>query len=51
VDLGYERGLLMLSCGKSVIRIAPPLSISTSEVDEGLKMFEEAISIAEKEMM
>jgi 4-aminobutyrate aminotransferase len=51
VNLGYERGILMLSCGKSVIRIAPPLSISKSEVDEGLRIFEEAISVAEKEMM
>jgi 4-aminobutyrate aminotransferase len=49
VNLGFERGLLMLSCGKSVIRIAPPLSISKKEVDEGLTIFEEAISLAEKE--
>jgi 4-aminobutyrate aminotransferase len=46
---GYERGLLMLSCGKSVIRIAPPLSMSKSEMDEGLKIFEEALTMAEKE--
>ena len=39
----------MLSCGQSVIRIAPPLSISKSEVDEGLRMFEEALTQAEKE--
>ncbi len=49
VDLAFERGLLTLSCGKSVIRIAPPLSISKSEVDEGLGVFEEALTIAEKE--
>jgi 4-aminobutyrate aminotransferase len=49
VNLGFERGLLMLSCGKSVIRIAPPLSISKKEVDEGLAIFEEAITLAEKE--
>ncbi|MBI5295846.1 MAG: acetyl ornithine aminotransferase family protein [Chloroflexi bacterium] len=49
VDLAFERGLLMLSCGKSVIRIAPPLSISRSEVDEGLAIFEEAVTLAEKE--
>ena len=49
VEMGFERGLLMLSCGKSVVRIAPPLSISTSEVDEGLEVFEEALTIAEKE--
>ena len=49
VDMAFERGLLMLGCGQSVIRIAPPLSISKSEVDEGLTVFEEAISLAEKE--
>lgn len=50
VNLGYERGLLMLSCGKSVIRIAPPLSMSKSEMDEGLRLFEDALTAAEKEM-
>jgi 4-aminobutyrate aminotransferase len=50
VELGYERGLLMLSCGKSVIRIAPPLSMSKSEMDEGLKIFEDALTAAEKEV-
>lgn len=50
VELGYERGLLMLSCGKSVIRIAPPLAITKSEMDEGLRMFEEALTAAEKEV-
>jgi 4-aminobutyrate aminotransferase len=49
VNLAFERGLLMLSCGKSVIRIAPPLSINRQEVDEGLMIFEEAIWLAEKE--
>ncbi len=49
VHHGFERGLLLLGCSKSVIRIAPPLSISKSEVDEGLQIFEEAITLAEKE--
>jgi 4-aminobutyrate aminotransferase len=49
VNKGFERGLLMLSCGKSVIRIAPPLCITKSEMDEGLKIFEEALSAAEQE--
>lgn len=48
VDLAFERGLLMLSCGQSVIRIAPPLSINKSEIDEGLAIFEEALTLAEK---
>ncbi|NOZ00005.1 MAG: acetyl ornithine aminotransferase family protein [Chloroflexi bacterium] len=48
VDLAFERGLLLLGCGDSVIRVAPPLSISKSEVDEGLKIFEDAINAAER---
>ena len=49
VDLAFERGLLTLSCGESVIRISPPLSISKNEIEEGLQILEEAISLAEKE--
>jgi len=49
VDLAFERGLLTLGCGKSVIRISPPLSISKDEINEGLFILEEAITIAEKE--
>jgi 4-aminobutyrate aminotransferase len=50
VDLAFERGLILLSCGKSVMRIAPPLSTTKSEMDEGLAIFEEAITLAEKEL-
>lgn len=48
VDLAFERGLLLLGCGKSTIRLSPPLCITRAEVEEGLSIFEEAISIAEK---
>jgi 4-aminobutyrate aminotransferase len=51
VHRAFERGLLMLGCAKNVIRIAPPLSISHSEVDEGLAIFEEALTVAEKEFL
>ncbi len=50
IELAFERGLVLLGCGKSVIRIAPPLSISKAEMDEGLAIFEEAITLAEKEV-
>jgi 4-aminobutyrate aminotransferase len=50
VDFAFERGLLLLGCGSSVIRIAPPLCISKSEIDEGLTILEESITLAEKEM-
>jgi 4-aminobutyrate aminotransferase len=47
--LGFEHGLLLLGCGKSVIRLAPPLCITKKEMDEGLEIFEKVITIAEKE--
>lgn len=50
VHKAFERGLLLLGCSKSVIRIAPPLSMSKSEIDEGLKIFEEAVHLAEHEV-
>ena len=49
VEHAFERGLLTLGCGRNTIRISPPLSISKSEMDDGLEIFEEAISLAEKE--
>jgi 4-aminobutyrate aminotransferase len=49
VQRAFERGLISLGCGKSTIRVSPPLSITKSEVDDGLEIFEESITIAEKE--
>jgi 4-aminobutyrate aminotransferase len=49
VDLAFQNGLLLLSCAKSVVRVAPPLSISESEIDEGLKIFANCITQAEQE--
>lgn len=48
VDLAFERGLLTLGCGRSVIRVSPPLCITQAEVDEGLGILEEAITLAEQ---
>jgi len=50
VNACFERGLLTLGCGRSTIRISPPLSISRSEIDQGLEIFEDSITVAEKEM-
>lgn len=49
VDMAFERGLLTLGCGKSSIRISPPLNIRRDQIDEGLQILEEAITLAEKE--
>ncbi len=50
-DLAFERGLITLGCGISTMRIAPALSISRTEMDEGLQILEQAITLAEREMM
>jgi 4-aminobutyrate aminotransferase len=50
VNFAFERGLLTLGCGKSVIRISPPLCVTQPEIDEGLEILEDAITLAEQEM-
>ncbi len=45
----YEYGLLLLGCGKSVIRLAPPLCITKKEMDEALGILEHVITLSEKE--
>ncbi len=47
--IGFEHGLLLLGCGKSTIRLAPPLCITKQETDEALEIFEGSITLAEKE--
>ena len=45
----FEYGLLLLGCGKSVIRLAPPLCITKKEMDEALDIFEKVIAMGERE--
>jgi len=40
----FARGLLLLSCGKSAIRLAPALSIDAPDVDEGLRILGEVLN-------
>jgi 4-aminobutyrate aminotransferase len=47
--LAFEHGLVSLGCGKSTIRFAPPLSINKKEIDEGLRIFDYVVGLAEKE--
>jgi 4-aminobutyrate aminotransferase len=47
VDLAYEYGLLTLGCGKSVIRISPPLCTTKEQIDEGLEILDYVITLAE----
>lgn len=45
VTTAFEHGLLLLGCSKSVIRIAPPLSMSRNEIDESLEIFEGSMKL------
>jgi 4-aminobutyrate aminotransferase len=44
----FERGLLLLPCGVSTIRFMPPLNISQECVEEGLFIFDRALTVAEE---
>lgn len=48
VHHAFQNGLLLLGCGSSTIRIAPPLMIQKPLVEEGLELFENAVTAAEK---
>lgn len=39
----FERGLLVLECGASTIRMSPPLVVSTEQAETALRVFAEAI--------
>jgi 4-aminobutyrate aminotransferase len=47
VEEAFHRGLILLECGRSVIRIAPPLNLTAAHADEGLALFESALKAAE----
>jgi len=42
-----EKGLMLLTAGKDVIRMLPPLNISYGEIDEGLEILRAVLSTAE----
>ena len=44
----FERGLLTLGCGRSSTRVMPPLMLPKELADEGLQIFEDALTEAEK---
>ena len=46
----FERGLLVLGCGQSVIRFAPPLNIPQALADEALTLFEDTIAEVEQQV-
>jgi 4-aminobutyrate aminotransferase len=47
--LAYERGLLILGCGETSIRLAPPLILKQEEADIALDILEDCITQVERE--
>jgi len=43
VDTAFQHGLLLLGCGKSVVRVAPPLVIDEVDIDRGLALVDEVL--------
>jgi 4-aminobutyrate aminotransferase len=48
LQAAFQRGLLLLPCGVSTIRFMPPLNVSQEIVDEGLHIFDQALTEAEE---
>ncbi|HXG27168.1 MAG TPA: aminotransferase class III-fold pyridoxal phosphate-dependent enzyme [Candidatus Binatia bacterium] len=47
VELGsFERGLLVLECGRQTVRMCPPLVASASDVETAVRIFGEAVAAA-----
>ena len=47
--LAFDRGLLILGCGETSIRLAPPLIVSQEEADIALDILEESIAQIERQ--
>jgi 4-aminobutyrate aminotransferase len=42
----FQRGLLVLECGKQTVRLCPPLVASASDVETAIRIFSEAVADA-----
>jgi 4-aminobutyrate aminotransferase len=47
--LCFEKGLLILGCGETSLRLCPPLIVSEDEATVALDILEEALSQVEQE--
>jgi 4-aminobutyrate aminotransferase len=49
IQRSFQKGLLILGCGPNTVRFMPALNISQDIADEGLAIFEEALTEIERE--
>jgi 4-aminobutyrate aminotransferase len=47
--LAFERGLIVLGCGETSLRLSPPLIVNEHEATVALDILEEALTQVEKE--
>ncbi len=47
--LAFERGLMVLGCGETSLRLSPPLIVNEHEATIAMDILEEALTLAEKE--
>jgi 4-aminobutyrate aminotransferase len=47
--LAFERGLMILGCGETSLRLCPPLVVNEQEATVALDILEEALTEVEKE--
>jgi 4-aminobutyrate aminotransferase len=40
----FERGLLVLECGRTTVRMSPPLTVSPDEMETAIRIFSEAVA-------
>ena len=40
----FQRGLLVLEAGRSVVRMSPALTVSSDEIETALRLFSEAVA-------
>jgi 4-aminobutyrate aminotransferase len=44
--LAFEHGLLLLGCGKSALRLTPPLVVTKPEIDEAVEILDHVLGLA-----
>jgi len=48
IHAAFERGLLLLGCGRNTVRVTPPLMVTRAQTDQALEIFEDALTVAEQ---
>src|SRR5487761_665684 len=48
-ELAWKKGVLLITCGRSTLRIVPPLTITRELVDEALEVIQSAVAQVNKE--